>query len=159
MCFLYSSRLVAPIICTSPLASAGFSMLAASTLPSLAPAPTIVCSSSIKSMVCPSARSSAMALFMRSSNSPLYFVPAIMLPRSRVTILLSRRSSGIFPEVIFCASPSTIALLPTPGSPIRTGLFLVLLESICITRSISFSRPISGSSSPSLARPVRSLPY
>ena len=27
------------------------------------------------------------------------------------------------------ASPSTIAVLPTPGSPIKTGLFFVLLES------------------------------
>ena len=27
-----------------------------------------------------------------------------------------------------CASPSTMAVLPTPGSPIRTGLFLVRRE-------------------------------
>ena len=36
-----------------------------------------------------------------------------------------------------CASPSTIAVLPTPGSPISAGLFLVRRERIWITRSIS----------------------
>ena len=40
--FLYSSSVVAPIVCNSPRASIGFSMFAASILPSLvAPAPTI----------------------------------------------------------------------------------------------------------------------
>ena len=38
--------------------------------------------------------------------------------------------------------PSTIAVLPTPGSPIRTGLFFVRRESTWITRRISSSRPI-----------------
>ena len=35
------------------------------------------------------------------------------------------------------ARPSTTAVLPTPGSPIRTGLFFWRRERICITRSIS----------------------
>ena len=35
------------------------------------------------------------------------------------------------------ASPSTMAVLPTPGSPIRAGLFLVRRERIWMTRSIS----------------------
>ena len=35
------------------------------------------------------------------------------------------RLSGTSPETIRWARPSTIAVLPTPGSPIRTGLFLV----------------------------------
>jgi len=39
-----------------------------------------------------------------------------------------------------------MAVLPTPGSPISTGLFLVRRDSTCMTRSISFSRPITGSS-------------
>ena len=43
------------------------------------------------------------------------------------------------------ASPSTIAVLPTPGSPISTGLFFVRRESTCITRRISLSRPMTGS--------------
>src|SRR5690606_40125012 len=43
------------------------------------------------------------------------------------------------------AKPSTIAVLPTPGSPIRIGLFFVFLDKILITRRISSSRPITRS--------------
>ena len=57
-----------------------------------------------------------------------------------------------------CARPSTTAVLPTPGSPISTGLFLVRRERICITRSISFWRPTTGSSLPSAASLVRLRP-
>ena len=39
-----------------------------------------------------------------------------------------------------------MAVLPTPGSPMRTGLFFVRRESTCMTRSISFARPMTGSS-------------
>jgi hypothetical protein len=35
-----------------------------------------------------------------------------------------------------------MAVFPTPGSPIKTGLFFVRLERIWITRRISSSRPI-----------------
>uniref|UniRef100_A0A7C9CZG3 Uncharacterized protein n=1 Tax=Opuntia streptacantha TaxID=393608 RepID=A0A7C9CZG3_OPUST len=52
-----------------------------------------------------------------------------------------------------------MAVLPTPGSPMRTGLFLVLLERIWIHLRISSSLPITGSSFPSLAIAVKSLPY
>ena len=57
-----------------------------------------------------------------------------------------------------CASPSTMAVLPTPGSPISTGLFLVRRESTCITRRISFCRPMTGSSFFSRACWVRLRP-
>src|ERR1041384_5818487 len=50
----YSSSVVAPTQCSSPRASAGFSMLPASIAPSALPAPTIVCSSSMNRMTCPS---------------------------------------------------------------------------------------------------------
>ena len=43
------------------------------------------------------------------------------------------------------ARPSTIAVLPTPGSPIRTGLFFVRRERTWMTRRISSSRPMTGS--------------
>ena len=56
------------------------------------------------------------------------------------------------------ARPSTIAVLPTPGSPMSTGLFLVRRDSTCITRSISFSRPMTGSSFFSRASCVRLRP-
>ena len=52
-CFRYSSSVVAPTQRSSPRASAGLSMLAASTAPSAAPAPTSVCSSSMKQMISP----------------------------------------------------------------------------------------------------------
>ena len=58
-----------------------------------------------------------------------------------------------------CARPSTTAVLPTPGSPISTGLFLVRRESTWTTRRISASRPITGSILPSRASAVRSRPY
>ncbi len=56
------------------------------------------------------------------------------------------------------ASPSTIADLPTPGSPISTGLFFLRRLNICARRSISVSRPITGSRRPSSAARVISLP-
>ena len=66
--------------------------------------------------------------------------------------------SGTSPSMMRCARPSTIAVLPTPGSPIRTGLFLVRRERTWITRRISSSRPITGSSVPLSAASVRSRP-
>jgi hypothetical protein len=54
MCLRYSSRVVAPMQRSSPRASCGFMMLAASVAPSAAPAPTIVCSSSMNSTILPS---------------------------------------------------------------------------------------------------------
>ena len=55
MCLRYSSSVVAPIMCSSPRASIGLSMLPASMAPSAAPAPTTVCSSSTNSRMRPSA--------------------------------------------------------------------------------------------------------
>ncbi|MBA7536292.1 hypothetical protein ES705_28555 [subsurface metagenome] len=52
-----------------------------------------------------------------------------------------------------------MAVLPTPASPTITGLFLVRRVSICITRLISLSRPITGSSLPRRASSVRSRAY
>ena len=40
-------------------------------------------------------------------------------------IRLSRNTSGTSPLTMRCANPSAMAVLPTPGSPIRTGLFFV----------------------------------
>ena len=52
-----------------------------------------------------------------------------------------------------------MAVLPVPGSPIRTGLFLVRRDSTWMTRRTSSSRPITGSSVPRSAASVRSRPY
>ena len=157
----YSSSVVAPTSRSSPRASIGLIMLPASIAPSpVAPAPTMVCSSSMNVMICPAEflMSSSTAL-SRSSNSPRYLAPATIEPRSRETTVLSRRLSGTSPATMRWARPSTIAVLPTPGSPMSTGLFLVRRESTCTTRRISLSRPMTGSSLPSRARAVRSVEY
>ena len=72
MCFLYSSRVVAPMHCSSPRARAGFRMLAASMAPSAAPAPIRVCTSSI---IC---QTSTEAL---STPQLWYSMPSIHSPR------------------------------------------------------------------------------
>ena len=66
--------------------------------------------------------------------------------------------SGTSPATMRWASPSTMAVLPTPGSPMRTGLFFVRRESTWMTRRISSSRPTTGSSLPDSASSVRSRP-
>ena len=126
MYWRYSSSVVAPTQRNSPRANAGLSMLPASIAPSPLPAPTRVCSSSINRMISPSclARSFSTA-FKRSSNSPRYFAPASNEPKSSESTRLFFKLSGTSPLTIRCAKPSTIAVLPTPGSPISTGLFLV----------------------------------
>ncbi len=68
----------------------------------------------------------------------------------------SARNGGTSLSEMRCARPSTMAVLPTPGSPISTGLFFVRRHRIWITRSSSRSRPTSGSSWPSRAACVRS---
>ena len=52
-----------------------------------------------------------------------------------------------------------MAVLPTPGSPIKTGLFLVRRCNTWMVRLISSSRPITGSNLPEDARLVMSLVY
>ena len=66
-----------------------------------------------------------MAFFNRSSNSPRYLAPANRELMLNEIIRLLRKISGTLPFTIRCANPSAIAVLPTPGSPISTGLFLV----------------------------------
>ena len=133
--------------------------MAASILPSLAPAPTIVWISSIKRMIFPLFFTSSITALRRSSNSPRYFAPAIRELISSATTFLFWSDVGTSPSLILCASPSTRAVFPTPGSPKSIGLFFVLRISICIIRVISSSRPITGESFPSLASFVRSIPY
>ena len=56
-----------------------------------------------------------------------------------------------------CDKPSTTAVLPTPGSPIGTGLFLVRRDRTCITRSMLFSRPIAWDVELAVARELREV--
>jgi len=133
-------------------------MLAASSEPLAPPAPTMVCISSIKRIILSFLASSLRMAFILSSNCPRYLVPATIDARSSATTLLLKSTLETFLFVILSASPSAIADFPTPGSPISTGLFFLRLESICARRSISRSRPTTGSSLPSSAALVRSMP-
>ncbi len=154
--FWYSFSVVAPMARRSPRARAGFRILAASIAPSDFPAPTKVWISSMKRMISPSeASTSFTTAFNRSSNSPLYLAPAISAPMSRENICLDVRLEGTSPFTIRCASPSAMAVFPTPGSPMRIGLFFVRRERICSTLRISSSRPMTGSSFPLRARSLR----
>ena len=143
----------------SPLARAGFSMLAASIEPAAEPEPTMVCNSSMNSIMSLCDFSSSVSDLILSSNCPLYLVPATSAARSSDMILLPCNTGDTVCSAILRASPSTMADLPTPGSPMRTGLFFFLRHNICATLCISFSLPTSGSSFPSAAALVRSVQY
>lgn len=80
--------------------------------------------SSIKSRIPCCSLTSIMTFRIRSSNSPLYLLPATIPERSSTTTLLSFTVSGTIPVTIRCARPSTIAVFPTPGSPTRHGFIL-----------------------------------
>src|SRR4030042_18028 len=68
---------------------------------------------------------SSMTALRRSSHSPRNLLPATSAPMSRAMTLRFFREWGTSSAAIFCASPSAIAVLPTPASPTMTGLFLV----------------------------------
>ncbi|CDB81966.1 putative uncharacterized protein [Bacteroides clarus CAG:160] len=95
---------------------------------------------------------------IRSSNCPRYLVPATTEAISSITTRLSNKMRDTFFWTMRNASPSTMADLPTPGSPINTGLFFLRRLNICAKRSISRSRPTTGSSLPSSAARVMSVP-
>ena len=92
-----------------------------------------------------------------SSKSPLNFDPANKAARSSVKTLLLFKPSGTSAFTILCAKPSAIAVFPTPGSPIKTGLFFVLRCKTWMVLLISSSLPITGSNLPSSALSVKSI--
>ena len=158
--FLYSSGVVAPINLISPLANAGFIIFDASMAPSAPPAPTTICISSINKTISPDAALiSSITAVSLSSNSPLNFAPANNDAISSFNNFLFFKDSGTSSITILCANPSTKAVLPTPASPIITGLFFVLLVRVCTTLCISLSLPTTGSNCPALANLVKSTLY
>ena len=78
-CLRYSSSVVAPMQCSSPRASAGFSRLDASIAPSALPAPIRVCISSMNRMMLPSAPSH----FLQHGLQPLLELAAIFRARDQ----------------------------------------------------------------------------
>jgi hypothetical protein len=131
MYFLYSFIVVAQISFNAHLAKDGFNKFQASHCHSAAQVHTIVCISSIKSIISQLDFSTSFITdFSLSSNSHLYIAHAINAPISRVIIFLFTRLSGTSLFTIFKAIHSIIAVLPTPGSHTKTGLFLLLLDNI-----------------------------
>ena len=92
--------------------------------PLVAPAPTMVWISSMNSTACGIVSRSAMTAFRRASKSPRNLVPASSPPMSSAKMRRSANAGGTSPNSIRRASPSAIAVLPTPASPTRIGLFL-----------------------------------
>mmetsp|Transcript_9390 Transcript_9390/g.34442 ORF Transcript_9390/g.34442 Transcript_9390/m.34442 type:complete len:374 (+) Transcript_9390:1564-2685(+) len=161
MCSLYSSSVVAPMHWKSPRARAGFSRLAASMEPSslAVPDPISKCISSMNNRMFSSFVTSSITFWTRSSKSPRYLVSATSRPSCRHITRFPTRRFGTCPSTMRCARPSTIAVLPTPGSPTRQGLFFLRLTRIRIIRLSSSCLPIIGSSLPAMACAVRSTPH
>ena len=151
-----SSNVVAAMHWNSPRASAGLSILAASRLPEAPPAPTMVWNSSMNRIRSGFSDASWMMPFRRFSKSPRYLVPATTEAISSERMRFLARAADMSPVAMRCAMLSTMALLPTPGSPMSMGLFFFLRPRISITRAISVSRPTTGSNLPSRAARVRS---
>ena len=122
--FLYSPQVVAAIVRNSPRAKAGLSRLAASFCPACPPAPIIVCASSMNRMIgCGLRLTSSITFFKRFSNSPFTDAPACSKPMSSTWMATPCSGVGTSPKATRSASPSTTAVLPTPASPVRMGLF------------------------------------
>ena len=143
-----------------PRAKAGLSRLAASPVPAAPPAPIKVWISSINKITGLGLDStSSITARNRDSNSPLTFAPAFNKPMSNRINSTSFSGGGTSPSASLMAKASTTAVLPTPASPVKIGLFWRRRIKISIIWRISSSRPTMGSICPFLALSVRLLPY
>ncbi len=153
---LNSSNVVEPITRRPPEVSTGFSSVARSIVPPVvAPAPMMLCSSSMNRIGFFRLPSAARTALKRSSKSPRKRVPASSADVSSEKTSAPVSASGTSGWSSRCASPSAIAVFPTPASPTNTGPFLRRRQRISIVRRSSFWRPIRGSSRPPAARSER----
>ena len=83
--------------------------------------------------------------------------PACSKPTSNASNRASFNAGGTSPRAMRRANPSTTAVLPTPASPVRIGLFWRRRISTSTIWRISSSRPTIGSISPFRACSVRSV--
>ena len=154
----YSAQVVAAMVRSRPRASAGFSRFAASPVPAAPPAPIKVWASSMKRMIGLGEDSTSSITWRRRfSNSPFTPAPACRRPMSSERRVTSLSTGGTSPSTMRRAKPSTTAVLPTPASPARIGLFCRRRSRISITWRISASRPTILSISPERAFSVRSM--
>src|SRR5713101_951007 len=117
-----------------------------------------LCSSSTNRIRSGSAASALTSRRTRSSYCPRNAVPASSATWSSATTRASFSAGGTSPAATRWASPSTMAVLPTPARPMSAGLFLLWRSRMSTTRAISASRQRTGSRSPRRAWPVRSTP-
>ena len=136
-------------------AKAGFRILAASMAPSTC---SYQCMNFVITRITLIADLISSIIFFNLSSNSLYTLFQQPKVQYQVLELFIFEYVRDITSCILGAKPSAIAVLPTPGSPIRTGLFLVLLPNICTTRSISSQRPTTGSSLDSLANLVKFVP-
>ncbi len=148
MCLRYSLNVVAPMTWISPRESAGLRMFAAFMLPSASPAPTrIVHLVDDKDDV-----SLAADLFNETLHARLKLAAELRSRDERSEIeqkyLLVAQLGRYVARGDALRETSAIAVLPTPGSPMRQGLFFWRRLRIWMTRSNSSLRPIIRSSLP-----------
>ena len=150
----YSSRVVAPTVCSSPRASLGLRIDAASIAPSAAPAPTRVCSSSMNRDHVAAVQNlleHPLQAFLEVTAVPAAGHHEDQVQRVELLVLQRLRPFAVHDGLREALDDGGLA---DAGSPISTGLFLVRRESTCITRSISFSRPMTGSTAMAAAGEV-----
>ena len=102
---LNSSYVVLPMKRMSPFSMYGFRMFEASSEPSIFPAPTMLCISSMYMIGAENFEAPSITSLRRFSKSPRYCVPATMVPMSIMNILLSRSLSGTSPLLMRAARP------------------------------------------------------
>ena len=130
MCLRYSSSVVAPTVWSSPRASIGLSMLDAS----IAPFGGAGADDRVELVDEEDHLAGGVRHFLEDRLQPLLELAAVLRPgdeRAHVERddLLVLEALGTSCRTIRCASPSTTAVLPTPGSPMSTGLFFVRRDS------------------------------
>jgi len=152
MCFLYSSRVVAPMQLQLAAREQRLQQIARVHGASAGAGPTTVCSSSMNRTIWPCASWTALSTALsRSLELAAVLGAGDERAMSRATIALVLQPLGDVAAHDALGQPSTIAVLPTPGGPISTGLFLVRRERIWMDARISSSRPMTGSSFPCCA--------
>src|SRR5438552_982122 len=74
--------------------------------------------------------------FSRTPTRPRNVAPPRIAPRCKPIIPLRFHESGTSPLMIHRPRPPTIAVPPTPGPPMRTGLFFHRRDNTCMTRRL-----------------------
>ena len=156
----YSSSVVAPIVCSSPRASIGLSRFEASIAPSAAPAPD----DRVELVDEQDDLALGVLDVLEDGLEPLLeLAPELGAGDERAEVerddpLVLERLGDVAPDDALGEALGD-GRLADPGSPMRTGLFLVRRRRTWMTRRISSSRPMTGSSLPARASAVRSRPY